>query len=50
MIIYDTMEYENYTTEIEDMLIEMGIQYDFYANRTIKTRNAEKLYKYVTKS
>ena len=32
------------------MLIEMGIQYDFPANKTIKNRNAEKLYKYVAKS
>ena len=47
---YDTMEYENYTTGIEDMMIEMGVQYDFPANRTIKNRNAEKLYKYVTES
>lgn len=47
---YDTMEYGNYTTGIEDMMIEMGVQYDFPENRIIKNRNAEKLYKYVVKS
>lgn len=47
---YDTMEYENYTTGIEDMMIEMGVQYDFPENRIIKNKNAERLYKYVVKS
>lgn len=47
---YDTMEYENYTTGIEDMMIEMGVQYDFPANRVIKNENAEKLHEYVIKS
>lgn len=47
---YDTLEYENYTTGIEDMMIEMGVQYDFPANKIVKNKNAEKLYKYVVKS
>lgn len=47
---YDTLEYENYTTGIEDMMIEMGVQYEFPRNSIIKSKNADKLYKYVVHS
>ena len=47
---YDTIEYENYTTGIEDMMIEMGVQYDFPKNSIFKDKNAEKLYKHIVKS
>lgn len=47
---YDTLEYENYTTGIEDMMIEMGVQYEFPRNSITKSKNADKLYKYVVHS
>lgn len=47
---YDPLEYNNYTTGIEDMMIEMGVQYNFRINHIIKNQNVEKLYKYVVKS
>ena len=47
---YDTMEYTNYTTGIEDMMIEMGVQYEFPSNNIIKKSNADKLYKYVVQA
>lgn len=49
-VYYDTTDYKNYTTGIEDMMIEMGVQYDFPANRIFKDKNAEKLHKYVVES
>ena len=33
---YDPLEYNNYTTGIEDMMIEMGVQYNFPINHIIK--------------
>jgi len=47
---YDTMVYTNYTTGIEDMMIEMGVQYEFPSNNIIKKSNADKLYKYVVQA
>lgn len=47
---YDTMEYTNYTTGIEDMMIELGVQYEFPSNNIIKKSNADKLYKYVVQA
>lgn len=44
---YDTREYSNYTTGIEDMMIELGIQYEFPRNSIIKNQNADKLHKYI---
>lgn len=44
---YDTFEWENYTTGIEDMMIEMGIPYQFPQNVIIKEKNAEKLEKHI---
>ena len=44
---YDTSEYTSYTTGIEDMMLEMGIKYEFPANKIYKNENAEKLHKYV---
>lgn len=38
------------TTGIEDMMIEMGIPYEFPDNRIVKSRNASKLEKYILKS
>ena len=31
---YDTLEYTSYTTGIEDMMLEMGIKYEFPANKS----------------
>ena len=44
---YDTLEYAGYTTGIEEMMIEMGIQYEFPDNKITKDKNAEKLHKHV---
>ena len=43
---YDTFDWANYTTGIEDMMIEMGVPYEFPKNELIKKRNAEALQKY----
>lgn len=47
---YDTAEWTNYTTGIEDMMIEMGVPYDFPKNEITKKRNAEALQEYIMKS
>ena len=47
---YDTSEWTNYTTGIEDMMIEMGVQYEFPKNEIYKKRNAEALEKYIMSS
>ena len=47
---YDTLELENYTTGIEDMMIEMGVKYEFPDNNIYKKRNYDALYKYVMDS
>ena len=47
---YDTLAWTNYTTKIEDMMIEMGICYDFPKNSIVKQRNADSLQKYIMKS
>lgn len=44
---YDTCDWTNYTTGIEDMMIEMGVPYEFPKNELIKRRNAEALQKYI---
>lgn len=44
---YDTFDWANYTTGIEDMMIEMGVPYEFPRNELIKKRNADALQKYV---
>lgn len=44
---YDTYDWNNYTTGIEDMMIEMGVSYEFPQNVLIKKRNAEALQKYI---
>ena len=33
---YDTMDWTNYTTRIEDMMIEMGVPYEFPKNEIFK--------------
>lgn len=33
---YDTGDYTSYTTGIEDMMLEMGIRYEFPANKVAK--------------
>lgn len=33
---YDTVDYTSYTTGIEDMMLEMGIRYEFPANKSAK--------------
>jgi len=45
--IYDPLNYTGYTTGIEDMMIEMGIQYEFPNTRIAKNKNADDLHKYV---
>ena len=45
--VYDTIEWSNYTTGIENMMIEMGIPYEFPENKIYKNRNAKELQKYV---
>lgn len=44
---YDTLEWSSYTTGIENMMIEMGVPYDFPENRICKTKNAHALQKYL---
>ena len=44
---YDSFELTNYTTGIEDMMIEMGVPYQFPKNDIFKQKNAEALQKYV---
>ena len=45
--VYDTIDYSRYTTGIEDMMIEMGVPYEFPQTKNAKNRNAENLHKYV---
>ncbi len=45
--IYDTLEWDSYTTGIENMMIEMGVPYEFPENRIYKTNNAKALQRYV---
>lgn len=45
--MYDTLEWDSYTTGIENMMIEMGVPYEFPENRIYKTNNAKALQKYV---
>lgn len=47
---YDTLEWTSYTTGIEDMMIEMGIPYQFPKNEIFKQKNAEALQKFVLES
>lgn len=44
---YDTFELFNYTTGIEDMMIEMGVPYEFPKNDIFKQKNAAALQEYV---
>lgn len=44
---YDPLEYTGYTTGIEDMMIEMGVQYEFPNTKIAKNKNAECLHKYI---
>lgn len=44
---FDTMEWSGYTTGIEDMMVEMGVPYEFPRNEIIKQRNAVALQKYI---
>ncbi len=48
--LYDTLEWSKYTTGIENMMIEMGVTYEFPNNSIVKKRNAEKLEKYILNS
>ena len=47
---YDTMNWKNYTTGIEDMMIEMGLSYQFPTDVIIKEMNAVELRDYIIKS
>ncbi len=44
---YDVLDWTNYTTGIEDMMIEMGVSYTFPKNEIYKQKNAEALQEYV---
>lgn len=44
---YDTINWTEYTTGIEDMMIEMGVPYEFPRNEIIKKKNAEALQAYM---
>lgn len=44
---YDTLEWTSYTTGIENMMIEMGVPYEFPKNNIVKQRNAQNLERYV---
>lgn len=47
---YDTIDLTEYTTGIEDMMIEMGVPYEFPKNGIIKQKNAEALQAYLLNS
>lgn len=47
---YDTLDWSGYTTGIEDMMIEMGVPYEFPNNEIVKQKNAKALQKYVLES
>lgn len=44
---YDPLDYNGYTTGIEDMMIEMGVQYEFPNTKIAKNKNAENLHKHI---
>lgn len=48
--IYDTFEWAHYTTGIEDMMIEMGVSYEFPKNEIRKQKNADALQKFILNS
>ena len=48
--LFDTMDWSGYTTGIEDMMIEMGVPYEFPKNEIIKQKNAVALQKYILES
>ena len=48
--MFEYTRYTSYTTGIEDMMLEMGIRYEFSANKNAKNENAEKLHKHVVQS
>lgn len=47
---YDTLDWRCYTTGIEDMMIEMGLSYEFPENNIVKQKNAKNLEEYLLKS
>lgn len=47
---YDVIDWTSYTTGIEDMMIEMGVPYEFPKNDIYKRKNAEALQKFVLES
>ena len=48
--LFDTLDYAGYTTGIEEMMIQMGVIYEFPENRIHKQKNATALQNYVLKS
>lgn len=44
---YDPFDLGNYTTGIEDMMVEMGVSYQFPKNEIFKQKNAEELQRFV---
>ena len=47
---WDTLDWKEYTTGIEDMMIEMGLLYEFPQNIVYKQQNAKDLNKYIMDS
>lgn len=45
--IYDTANWSHYTTGIEDMMIEMGVPYEFPQNSICKKKNAGALQRFI---
>lgn len=46
---YEPGEYTGYTTGIEEMMIEMGIKYEFPDTKIAKDKNADDLHKHIVK-
>ncbi len=45
--IYEPLDWQNYTTRIEEMMIQMGVPYQFPKTKHIKDQNAEELKDYL---
>ncbi len=48
--IYDILDWKGYTTGIENMMIEMGVSYEFPENSIIKQKNAKRLEDFILNS
>ncbi len=41
--LYDTLEWSKYTTGIENMMIEMGVTYEFPNNSIVKKKKCREI-------